>query len=76
MSGAAIALRLGLARGLIELRQSFRGRAVIGQMFWPLATLVAIYFLRHRTFRGSGSHWERSPFRACSGCSSRSAGSS
>jgi ABC-2 type transport system permease protein len=50
---AATALRLGVVRGMIELRQSFRGGALMGQLFWPLATLVAIFFLKDRSFRGS-----------------------
>jgi ABC-2 type transport system permease protein len=54
MKRAATALRLGVVRGVIELRQSFRGGAVIGQLFWPVATLVAIFFLKDRSFRGSG----------------------
>jgi ABC-2 type transport system permease protein len=49
-----MALRLGVARGLIELRQSFRGGALIGQLFWPVATLVAIFVLRDLSFRESG----------------------
>jgi ABC-2 type transport system permease protein len=54
MNRATMALRLGVARGLIELRQSFRGGALIGQLFWPVATLVAIFVLRDRSFRESG----------------------
>jgi ABC-2 type transport system permease protein len=54
MNRAMMALRLGVARGLIELRQSFRGGALIGQLFWPVATLVAIFVLRDRSFRESG----------------------
>jgi ABC-2 type transport system permease protein len=54
MNRATMALRLGVARGLIELRQSFRGGALIGQLFWPVATLVAIFVLRDLSFRESG----------------------
>jgi ABC-2 type transport system permease protein len=54
MNRATMALRLGVARGLIELRQSFRGGALIGQLFWPVATLVAIFVLRDRSFRDGG----------------------
>jgi len=54
MTPAAIAVRTGCARGLIELRQSFTGSALIGQLFWPVVTLVAIYFLRDRNVGVSG----------------------
>jgi ABC-2 type transport system permease protein len=47
-------VRAGFARGLIELRQSFTGTALIGQLFWPVVTLVAIYFLRDRSVGASG----------------------
>ena len=50
------AVRAGWAGGLIELRQSFSGSALIGQLLWPLATLVAIYFLRDRDFGAGGPH--------------------
>ena len=53
MSRAAAALRPGLARGLIELRQAFAGPALIGQLFWPAATLAAIFFLRHKALGGT-----------------------
>jgi ABC-2 type transport system permease protein len=54
MNRAATSLRLGAAKGLIEFRHSFRGSAMIGQLFWPLATLVAIFFLKERSFQESG----------------------
>jgi ABC-2 type transport system permease protein len=54
MNPATTALRAGWSRGLIELRQSFTGTALIGQLFWPVATLVAVYFLRDRSFGASG----------------------
>jgi ABC-2 type transport system permease protein len=54
MNRVATGLRLGVVRGVIELRQSFRGGALIGQLFWPLTTLVAIFFLKDRSFGGSG----------------------
>ena len=53
MSQAATVLRAGLTRGLIELRQSFTGTALIGQVLWPVVTLVAIYFLGHHHFASS-----------------------
>ena len=46
------ALRAGFLRGLIELRQAFAGPALLGQLFWPVATLVAIFFLRDRSVGG------------------------
>src|ERR1039457_431652 len=54
MNPATTALRAGWSRGLIELRQSLTGTALIGQLFWPVATLVAIYFLRDRSLGASG----------------------
>jgi ABC-2 type transport system permease protein len=50
----ATALRAGVIRGLIELRQSFTGAGLVGHLFWPVVTLVAIFFLRDRSFGASG----------------------
>ena len=50
------AVRAGWAGGLIELRQSFSGSALIGQLLWPVATLLSIYFLRDRDFGAGGPH--------------------
>ena len=55
MSPTTTAVRAGFARGLIELRQSFTGTALIGQLFWPVVTLVAIFFLRDRSIGASAS---------------------
>lgn len=49
---SATALRAGLRAGAIELRQSFTGTALVGQLFWPVASLVAIVLLRDRTVAG------------------------
>ncbi|WP_022894737.1 ABC transporter permease [Agromyces subbeticus] len=46
MSGATTAVRSGIRRGLIELRQAFTGMELINQLLWPVATLVAVFFLR------------------------------
>jgi ABC-2 type transport system permease protein len=54
MRPTATALRQGWARGLIELRQSFTGAGLLGHLFWPVVTLVAIFFLRDRSFGTSG----------------------
>lgn len=54
MNQTTMVLRAGVTRGLIELRQSFTGTALIGQLFWPALTLAAIFFLRDRSFRASG----------------------
>ena len=45
-------IRTGLDRGWIELRQSFAGAGLIGHLFWPVATLAAVFFLRHREVGG------------------------
>jgi ABC-2 type transport system permease protein len=47
------ALRQGAGQGLIELRQSFTGRKLVGNLFWPVATLVAVFLLRHRRVDGT-----------------------
>jgi ABC-2 type transport system permease protein len=54
MPSTTVAVRAGFTRGLIELRQSFTGAALIGQLFWPVVTLVAIFFLRDRSVGASG----------------------
>jgi ABC-2 type transport system permease protein len=54
MRPATTALRQGLARGRIELRQSFAGAGLLGHLFWPVVTLVAIALLRDRSFQASG----------------------
>lgn len=43
---AVATIRTGIAGGLIELRHSFTGMALVGQLFWPLATLAAVFLLR------------------------------
>jgi ABC-2 type transport system permease protein len=54
MNPTTTALRQGFTRGLIELRQSFSGAGLLGHLFWPVVTLVAIFFLRDRSFQASG----------------------
>lgn len=46
------AIRSGIRAGLIELRQNFTGTALAGQLFWPAATLVAIWLLRDQQVAG------------------------
>jgi ABC-2 type transport system permease protein len=49
------AVRAGWSRGLIEFRQTFtNGQDLFGQLFWPFATLVVIWFMRDNTFGASG----------------------
>jgi ABC-2 type transport system permease protein len=48
MTPTTTAVRAGITGGLIELRQSFAGAELISQLFWPVVTLVAIFFLRDR----------------------------
>ena len=46
---ASAVMKSGTARGLIEFRQAFSGGSeLLGQLFWPLATLAAIWFFRDR----------------------------
>jgi ABC-2 type transport system permease protein len=54
MNPTTTAIRQGFTRGLIELRQSFSGAGLLGHLFWPVVTLVAIFFLRDRSFQASG----------------------
>lgn len=54
MNPTTIAMRVGFTRGLIELRQSFTGGELVGHLFWPVATLVAIFFMRDKSFGASG----------------------
>jgi ABC-2 type transport system permease protein len=54
MHPTTTALRQGFTRGLIELRQSFSGAGLVGHLFWPVVTLLAIFFLRDRSFQASG----------------------
>jgi ABC-2 type transport system permease protein len=53
MNPTTLALRQGAMQGMIELRQSFTGSELIGNLFWPTATLVAIFFLRNRHVDGT-----------------------
>jgi ABC-2 type transport system permease protein len=46
-------LRSGITQGRIELRQAFTGGELIGNLFWPMATLGAIFLLRHRHVDGT-----------------------
>ncbi|MEV5572401.1 ABC transporter permease [Spirillospora sp. NPDC052269] len=47
-------IRVGIARGLIELRQAFSGSELVNQLLWPVLTLAAIFFYRNREFRHTG----------------------
>ena len=48
MKTIGTAVRCGLAGGITELRHSFSGADLIGQLFWPGVTLIALVFLRNR----------------------------
>ncbi|MEU3601271.1 ABC transporter permease [Streptomyces sp. NPDC006798] len=54
MNAVTITMRTGLTRGLIELRQAFAGFELLNQLLWPVATLVAVFFLRDREFGDTG----------------------
>jgi ABC-2 type transport system permease protein len=54
MTLATPTIRAGFRRGRIELRQAFTGTALLGQLFWPVATLVAVYFFRDREVGAGG----------------------
>src|SRR5260370_29153058 len=57
-----VTVRAGLSRGLTELRQSFTGTMLISQLFWPVVTLVAIFFLRDQSVSASGSDFTLGTF--------------
>ena len=47
------AVRPGIRRGLIELRQLFTtGQELFGQFFWPVVMIVVMIFLRDNTLEG------------------------
>ncbi|WP_240629837.1 ABC transporter ATP-binding protein [Specibacter cremeus] len=46
MRPATVAVRAGITQGFVELRQSFTRMALVGQLFWPVATLAAVVVLR------------------------------
>ncbi|WP_112249192.1 ABC transporter permease [Kribbella monticola] len=53
MSARKAAVRSGLGQGWIELRQSFTNPAELTSHFlWPVLLLIALFFLRDRTFDG------------------------
>jgi ABC-2 type transport system permease protein len=54
MRSLGAAIGPGAARGLIELRQSFAGSAILGHLFWPVVSLVAMFLLRDARFEGTG----------------------
>ncbi|MEV6390776.1 ABC transporter permease [Nocardia xishanensis] len=49
------AVRAGLARGAIELRQTMtNGQDLFGLLFWPVIMVVVLIFMRNATFGSSG----------------------
>ncbi|MEU0871357.1 ABC transporter permease [Nocardia brasiliensis] len=49
------AVRQGLIRGRIELRQGLtNGQDLFGLLFWPVAMLVVLFFMRNASFESSG----------------------
>ncbi|MFI8929472.1 ABC transporter permease [Streptomyces sp. NPDC053474] len=54
-SPARAALRAGVQRGAVELRQSFtNGGDLVSHLLWPVLMLIALFFLREREFAASG----------------------
>ncbi|MFJ4658675.1 ABC transporter permease [Nocardia sp. NPDC088792] len=50
-----MAVRAGFRRGRIELMQTLTsGMDIFTQFFWPVASLVAVFFLRNSHFQGTG----------------------
>lgn len=54
MTAPVHAVRCGLVGGWVELRQAFSGTGLVGQLFWPVATLGALAVLRHRSLPDGG----------------------
>ncbi|MTE14735.1 ABC transporter permease [Nocardia aurantiaca] len=55
MNPTTVAVRAGFRRGRIELVQTLtNGMDIFSQFFWPVATMVAVYFMRHGSFQGTG----------------------
>lgn len=47
------AVRPGLRGAVVELRLAFTGPALVGQLFWPVLSLGALFWLRGRQVTGS-----------------------
>ncbi|MEV8373117.1 ABC transporter permease [Kribbella sp. NPDC056861] len=55
MSPRMMAIRTGWRRGVIELRQSFTNPGeLVSHFLWPVLMLIALYFLRDRSFGSTG----------------------
>jgi ABC-2 type transport system permease protein len=54
MNAILAGVRPGIARGLIELRQSFAGAGLLGHLFWPGVTLAAMFWFRDAAYEGTG----------------------
>jgi len=54
MSATVNTMRCGLTGGWIELRQAFSGVNLVGELFWPVLTLIALLFLRSRRLEEGG----------------------
>ncbi|MET8773952.1 ABC transporter permease [Nocardia sp. NPDC004654] len=55
MNPTTNAVRAGLSRGWIELRQSVtNGQDLFGMLFWPVIMVVVLFFMRDATFEASG----------------------
>jgi ABC-2 type transport system permease protein len=55
MSPRMMAVRTGWRRGVIELRQSFTNAGeLVSHFLWPVLLLIALYFLRDKSFGTTG----------------------
>ncbi|GAA3596200.1 ABC transporter permease [Kribbella ginsengisoli] len=55
MSPRMMAVRTGWRRGVIELRQSFTNAGeLLSHFLWPVLLLIALYFLRDKSFGSTG----------------------
>lgn len=55
MNPIEAAVRAGTRRGLIEIRQSLTNvQDLWGMLFWPVAMVIVLFFMRNATFEASG----------------------
>lgn len=55
MNPIEAAVRAGIRRGLIEIRQSLTNvQDLWGMLFWPVAMVIVLFFMRNATFEASG----------------------
>lgn len=55
MNPVLVAVRTGLRRGVIEIRQALTsGQDLFGLAVWPISSLITLFFMRDATFQSTG----------------------